>query len=121
MSEKSSGGGAGGAIGGAILGSIGSARVSGAFAKADAKKQREMEEKINLLSLDQQKFLEQRLQDVQGEIAKQQIIYQYLAVQNNNEMLNRIQGKRYTSYIVLGVGVVILAIVILKLGKKKNG
>lgn len=112
---------AGGAIWGQVGGTLGSAIIGSAFAKADAKKQREMEEKIALLSLEQQKFLEQRLQDVQGEIAKQQIIYQYLAVQNNNEMLNRIQGKRYTSYIVLGVGVVILAVVILKLGKKKNG
>jgi hypothetical protein len=112
---------AGGAVWGALGGTLGSTLITSSFAKADAKKQREMEEKINLLSLDQQKFLEQRLQDVQGEIAKQQIIYQYLAVQNNNEMLNRIQGKRYTSYIVLGVGIVILAVVILKLGKKKNG
>jgi hypothetical protein len=112
---------AGGAVWGALGGTLGSTIITSSFAKADAKKQREMEEKINLLSLDQQKFLEQRLQDVQGEIAKQQIIYQYLAVQNNNEMLNKIQAKRYTSYIVLGVGVVVLAIVILKLGKGKNG
>lgn len=112
---------AGGAVWGALGGTLGSTLITSSFAKADAKKQREMEEKIAMLSLDQQKWLEQRLQDVQGEVAKQQIIYQYLAVQNNNEMLNRIQGKRYTSYIVLGVGVVILAVVILKLGKNKNG
>lgn len=118
MPEKSSGGGVGGAIGGAVAGSLVNAIIGGAFAKADAKKQREMEEKIALLSLDQQKWLEQHLQDVQGEIAKQQIIYQYLAVQNNNEMLNRVQSKRYTSYIVLGVGIIVLAVVILKLGKK---
>jgi hypothetical protein len=36
-------------------------------------------------------------------------------------MLNKIQSKRYTSYIVLGIGVTILALVILKLAKKKNG
>jgi hypothetical protein len=116
--EKSSGGGLGSAIGGAVVSSAVTAIIGGAFAKADAKKQREMEQKIGLLSLDQQKWLEEHLQNVQGEIAKQQIIYQYLAVQNNNEMLNKIQSKRYTSYIVLGVGIVVLAIVILKLGKK---
>ena len=112
---------AGGAVWGALGGTLGSTLITSSFAKADAKKQKEMEQKINLLSLDQQKFLEQRLQDVQGEVAKQQIIYQYLAVQNNNEMLNKIQSKRYTSYIFLGVGVVVLALVILKLGKGKNG
>ena len=46
------------------------------------------------------------------------MIFQFLAVQNNNEMLNRIQSKRYTSYIVLGVGVTILALVFLKLAKR---
>ena len=112
---------AGGAVWGALGGTLGSTLITSSFAKADAKKQKEMEGKIAMLSLDQQKFLEQRLQDVQGEVAKQQIIYQYLAVQNNNEMLNKIQSKRYTSYIFLGVGVVVLALVILKLGKGKNG
>ena len=33
-----------------------------------------------------------------------------------NKIVNKIQAKRYTSYIVLGVGVVILAVVTLKLG-----
>jgi len=112
---------AGGAVWGAVGGGIANTIIASSFAKADAKKQRDMEEKIAMLSLDQQKWLEQHLQDVQGEIAKQQIIYQYLAVQNNNEMLNKVQSKRYTSYIVLGVGVIVLAVVILKLGKGKNG
>ena len=49
------------------------------------------------------------------------MLLQFLAVQNNNEMLNRIQSKRYTSYIVLGVGVTILAVVFLKLAQRKNG
>ncbi len=61
------------------------------------------------------------MQDVQSETERQGMIYQYLTVQNNNEMLNKVQSKRYTSYIVLGVGVTILALVILKLAKKKNG
>jgi hypothetical protein len=33
-------------------------------------------------------------------------------------MLNRIQSKKYTSYIVLGVGATILALVFVKLAKK---
>jgi hypothetical protein len=69
----------------------------------------------------QQKELEVRLQDVQGELAKQEIIYKYLAVQKNDEALAKIKSKRYTSYMVLGGAVVGLTIVIILLAKKKNG
>lgn len=116
-SGKLSGADIGGIVGAQIIGSV----ISGAFAKADAKKQRELEAEIAKLDLAQQKQLAQRMQDVQGEVAKQQAYYEFMAVQNNNEMLNKIQSKRYTSYIVLGVGVLALTVVIVLLKKKKNG
>jgi formiminotetrahydrofolate cyclodeaminase len=110
--------GNGGGLAGAIGGSIASSLVTSVFAKADSKKQREMEEKLSILSLAQQKDLEQRLQDVQGELAKQEIIYKYLAVQKNNEALAKIKGKQYTSYIVIGVGLIVFSLLVLKLSKK---
>ena len=116
--EGSSGGGSGGAVAGAVVGSLISSVVGGLFAKGEAKKARQLQEQLAKLSLAQQKELEERLQDVKAETERQSLVYQYLAVQNNNEMLNRIQSKKYTSYIVLGVGVTILAVVILKLSKK---
>jgi len=116
--EGSSGGSTAGAIGGAVVGSLISSVVGGLFAKGEAKKARQLQEQLAKLSLAQQKELEERLQDVKAETERQSLVYQYLAVQNNNEMLNRIQSKRYTSYIVLGLGVTILAVVILKLSKK---
>jgi hypothetical protein len=70
------------------------------------------------LSLAQQKELAERLQDSQTETERQALAYKFLAVQKNNEALNKMQGKRYTSYIVLGVGVTILALVFLKLAKR---
>lgn len=103
-----------GAGGGAIVSSI----ISGLFAKGEAKKALKLQAEISTLTLAQQKLLEERLQDVQSETERQGMIYQFLIVQNKNEMLNRVQGKRYTSYIVLGVGVTILALVVLKLAKK---
>jgi hypothetical protein len=118
--EGSSGGGSG-AMGGAIIGAVISSVIGGMVAKGEGAKARALQEEIVKLSLAQQKQLEERLQDVQSETERQGMIYQFLAVQNNNEMLNKIQSKRYTSYIVLGVGVTILALVILKLAKKKNG
>ena len=110
---------AGGAdIGGALGGALISGVVGGLFAKGEAEAGRRLQEQLSKLSLAQQKELEQRLQDVRAETERQSLVYQFLAVQNNNEMINRIQSKKYTSYIVLGVGVTILAVVILKLSKK---
>jgi hypothetical protein len=116
---SSSGGGStlssiGGAVGGQIITSV----VGGLFAKGENAKALALQEELSKLSLAQQKQLEERLQDVQSETERQGMVYQFLAVQNNNEMLNRVQSKRYTSYIVLGVGATILALVFLKLAKK---
>jgi len=108
-------------LGGAVAGTIISSVIGGYFAKGEAEKGRALQEEIAKLSLAQQKLLEERLQDVQSETERQGMVYQFLAVQNNNEMLNRIQSKRYTSYIVLGVGAIILALVFVKLAKRKNG
>jgi hypothetical protein len=116
MENYNNAGGADALIGGA--GSIVSSVISGYFAKGEAKKALKLQAEISQLTLAQQNTLEERLQDVQSETERQGMIYQYLIVQNNNEMINRIQGKRYTSYIVLGVGVALLAFVVLKLAKK---
>ena len=108
----------GAGIGGAVIGSVISSVIGGMFAKGENEKALKLQAELSKLTLAQQKQLEERLQDVQSETERQGMVYQFLAVQNNNEMLNRVQGKRYTSYIVLGVGVTILALVILKLAKK---
>jgi len=104
----------GGAIGGAVISQV----IGGYFAKGEAEKGRALQQEIANLSLAQQKQLEERLQDVKSETERQGMLLQFLAVQNNIEMLNRVQSKRYTSYIVLGVGVTILAVVFLKLAKR---
>jgi hypothetical protein len=114
-------GGGLGNLGGAVAGQLISTVIGGYFARGEAEKGRALQEELGKLSLAQQKQLEERLQDVQSETERQGMVYQFLAVQNSNEMLNRIQSKRYTSYIVLGVGVTILALVFLKLAKRKNG
>jgi|688.fasta_scaffold04758_8 hypothetical protein len=107
-------------LGGAFISAGIQAIVGGAFAKADAKKQRAMEAELGRLSLSQQKDLEERLQNIQGELAKQEIIYKYLAVQNNDEMLSKQQGRRYLSYSILGGGILALAVVVLLIKNKKK-
>jgi hypothetical protein len=115
---KSSGSGdAIGAVGGALIGSL-----TSYFGGAEqGRMNRDLQEKLAKLSLAQQKELELRLQDSKTETERQALAYQFLAVQKNDEALNKLKGKRYTSYIVLGVGVTILAVVFLKLAKRKNG
>jgi hypothetical protein len=103
-----------GQIGGAVIGSL-----TSYFGGAEqGRKNRDLMNDLAQLSLAQQKQLEVRLQDAKTETERQGLAYQFLALQKNNEAVNKIQGKRYTSYIVLGVGVTILALVFLKLAKK---
>lgn len=115
--SSSSGGGSGdviGAVGGAVIGSL-----VGYFGGAEqGRKNRDLMNDLAQLSLAQQKQLEERLQDSRTETERIALAYQFLAVERNNESLNKIKGKRYTSYIVLGVGVTILAVVFLKLAKR---
>ena len=101
-------------VGGQVVSTI----ITSAFAKSDAAKQRDLEEMLGRLSLDQQKELEIHLQDVQGEVAKQKIVYDYLAKKNIQEVEGKIKSKRYTSYMILGGGIIFLAIVVILLKRK---
>jgi len=101
------------------IGAVASAVIGAAFASSDAKKQREMTVELNRLSLAQQKELELNLQEVKGELAKQEIIYNFLAIQKNNESLAAIKNRRYAMYIAISLGVIALSFVALKLSQKK--
>ena len=110
---------------GDVVGQLGGVLISslaGYFGGAEqGRKNRDLMNDLAQLSLAQQKELEIRLQDSKTETERQALAYKFLAVQKNNEAINKMKGKRYTSYIVLGVGVTILALVFLKLAKRKNG
>ena len=103
-------------IGGAIVSSI----ITSSFAKADAKKQRELEEELSKLSLEQQKELETNLKNVQGELDKQKLVYKYLEIKNKENSLNLIKSKRKKLYIILGAGIFLFAGVLTLLSKKKH-
>jgi predicted ATPase with chaperone activity len=120
MAGESSSGGSG-TTGGLIQagGMIASTIISGVFSKEIASKQRDLEEKIANLTLDQQKELQEHLQTVQGEVEKQKIVYDYLAQKNLQEVEGKIKSKRYTAYIVLG-GAVLLLVGVIVLGKLKK-
>lgn len=103
-----------GEVSSAVIGSL-----AGYFGGAEqGRKNRDLMNDLAKLSLAQQKQLEERLQDSKTETERIALAYKFLAVEKNNETLNKIKSKKYTSYIVLGVGVTILALVFLKLAKK---
>ena len=106
-------------IGGAVIGTIASGLISSSFAKKDAKKQRELEAELQKLSLAQQKELVSRAQNVQGEIARQALILEYLGRKDEADALNSLKNKRYTMYIAIGLGAFALAFVAFKLSQKK--
>lgn len=115
---KAGGSGVGGQIAGAVVGAVISSIIGGAFAKEEAGKQRELILRLEKLKLAQLKEIEERFQNIQSEIQRQSLVYQYLAVQQHNEALLKIQNKRYISYGILGVGAFALIFVVFKLAKK---
>jgi len=92
--------------------------ISGMYAKGEGKKARKLEKELTELSLEKQIELEHRLQDVQSETERQGMLFQFLIVQKNNELIDKSNSKKYTSYVVLGIGATILSLVIVRLAKK---
>jgi len=86
----------------------------------DANKRRQLEAKIAKLTLAQQKELEIRLQNVQSDIAKMQILYQTLAIDKNREALVEMNKQKTKGLIALGIGFTILAIVVIAVKHKQS-
>ena len=89
------------------------------FAKNDAKKQRQLQEKIANMSLENQQAIANRLAEAQTNIEKQRIAFQILALENNANLVRELEGEKNKSLIVLGVGAIALAVVIVLAKFKK--
>lgn len=74
----------------------------------NAKKQRELQERLAKLTLNQQKELEQRLQDTQSEIQRLDIMYRTFAVLENQKLIDSRKNKQLTLFYFLGAGSLIL-------------
>jgi TolA-binding protein len=74
----------------------------------DAKKNRELQEKLSKMSLEQQKELEQRLQDANTQIARLNIMYQTFAVLENQKLIDSRKNKQLTLFYFLGGGAMLL-------------
>lgn len=74
----------------------------------DAKKNRELQEKLAKLSLKQQKELEEKMLATKSELERLNIMYKTFAVLENQKLLDSRKGKQLTLLAVLGGGVLVL-------------
>lgn len=74
----------------------------------DAKKNRELQEKLGKLSLKQQKELEEKMLATKSELERLNIMYKTFAVLENQKLLDARKGKQLTLLAVLGGGVLVL-------------
>jgi len=109
----------GGFSGGDIVGQLVGTFISIGFAKNDAKKQRKLQEKIAKMSLENQQVIANRLAQAQTNIEKQRIAFQILALENNANLVRELEADKNKSLIVVGVGVMALAVVIFLAKRKK--
>lgn len=112
---KGQGGFSGGDIAGQLIGTF----ISIGFAQNDAKKQRKLQEKIAKMSLENQQVIAERLAQAQTNIEKQRIAFQILALENNANLVKELEADKNKSLIVVGVGVMALAVVIFLAKRKK--
>lgn len=78
------------------------------FAVNDAKKNRELQERLAKLSLQQQKELEEKLQESNSQLARLDIMYKTFAVLENQKLIDARKNKQLTLLGVLGGGVLVL-------------
>lgn len=79
-----------------------------------------MEQQINDLTNKQRTELENLLKETQDEVERSRILFQYLAVQKNEDLINQTKAERNRALIMVGIGIILLAGVIF-LARKKNG
>ena len=82
--------------------------VGTVFAVNDAKKNRELQEKLGKMSLKQQKELEEKLQETNSQLARLDIMYKTFAVLENQKLVDARKNKQLTLLAVLGGGVLVL-------------
>ena len=78
------------------------------FSVRDAKKNRELQEKLGKMSLKQQKELELKLQEANTQLARLDIMYKTFAVLENQKLIDARKNKQLTLLAVFGGGILVL-------------
>jgi hypothetical protein len=113
---SSSGGGLGGYS--AIITLVATTIVQYAFASSMKKDQKRFEQEISKLDEKKQLELLAKVQQVQTELERQNIVFQYIDKGRIEELKKQDNNSKKYLYIGLGVGVIIYALMILKLKKR---
>jgi hypothetical protein len=92
--------------------------VNYAFASSIKKDQKRFEKEIAKLSAKKQEELLAKVQQAETEIERQKIVYQYVDKQKIDELKKQGKKERTILYVGLGVGVLIYALLLLKLKKR---
>lgn len=88
-----------------------------AFASSIKSDQKKFEKEIAKLEKRKQEELLAKIQQVESEIERQKIVYQYVEKQKIDELKKEGKKQRTIMYAGLGVGVLLYALLILKLKK----
>ena len=116
-----SGGTSGGSVGASVLIDLAiSFGVGYLTAKDEAKKNEELLRKMAELDVKQAEELKKRLEEVFTEVAKTQVIIDFINEEKIKELESETRKKRILPLIGLGFGVVLLGLIFYKLSRK-NG
>lgn len=88
-----------------------------AFASSIKSDQKKFEKEIAKLDARKQQELLAKVQQVESEIERQKIVYQYVEKQKIDELKKEGKKQRTILYVGLGAGVLLYALLILKLKK----
>lgn len=86
---------------------------SAVIRKSDAKKQKELVEYLEKLSVKQIADLEERMKAQTTEFDRQRLLFQAMAVERNQLLIKQTDKKFNTSIIVVGVGFILLIVLIM--------
>lgn len=89
-------------------------------AKAENKKDRELLERLSELDNQQSEKLKKLLNNSLNEVAKTQVIIDFLNAEKINSLDEETKNKRIIPLILLGFGVILIGIILYKLNKR-NG
>ena len=110
-------GGLSGGLSGAIS-AVAVLVVNFAFASSAKKDQEKFEKEIAKLDLKKQQELLAKVQQVETEIERQKIVFQYVDKEKIDALKSQGKKQRMFLYVGLGIGVLAYALLILKLKKR---
>lgn len=92
--------------------------VNFAFASSLKEDQKKFEKEIAKLDEKKQKELLYKIQNLQTELERQKIVYQYVSKAKIDELKEKTKKERFYIYGALGLGLLIYALLIFKLKKR---